>query len=143
MNHIEIHFPNLRAEGYQITSQQTKSYNCIAWAAGDNSKWWWPDSNYMYFWPDGIPRDNSLNSFLLMFGRFGFTQTNSSEYEEGFEKVAVYVNSTGVTHAARQLTSGKWTSKLGADHDIEHTLDGLNGVIYGSVGMILKRSAHN
>ena len=42
--------------------------------------------------------------------------------------------SVSPTHAARQLESGEWTSKLGKDfEDIPHTtLDALNGPVYGS-----------
>jgi regulator of protease activity HflC (stomatin/prohibitin superfamily) len=43
-------------------------------------------------------------------------------------------------HAARQLPSGMWTSKLGALEDIEHQLEGLAGDRYGKIGQILKRS---
>ena len=47
--------------------------------------------------------------------------------EAGFEKVALYASASGnVTHAARQMPSGAWTSKLGVMEDIEHaTLSGL------------------
>ena len=44
-----------------------------------------------------------------------------------------------VKHAARQLTSGRWTSKVGQNIDIEHTLAGLEGPFYGEVVRILKR----
>jgi hypothetical protein len=43
------------------------------------------------------------------------------------------------THAAQQLSNGKWTSKLGRWQDIEHELDGLVGEMYGTVKQILKR----
>lgn len=66
-------------------------------------------------------------------------------YEEGFEKIAIYIDSHGKpTHAARQLSSGKWTSKLGQLEDIEHSnLDDVTGLHYGSVGAILKRQKKN
>jgi hypothetical protein len=42
---------------------------------------------------------------------------------------------------ARQLSNGKWTSKLGQDEDIEHeNLEGLVGEIYGSVVCIMKKT---
>jgi hypothetical protein len=45
-----------------------------------------------------------------------------------------------VTHAARQLPSGAWTSKLGDWEDIEHNaLSGLESSFYGRVSIILKR----
>jgi hypothetical protein len=43
------------------------------------------------------------------------------------------------THAARQLRSGAWTSKLGISEDVEHELRALEGEIYGVVALILTR----
>ncbi len=64
-----------------------------------------------------------------------------SEFEQGFEKIAIYVNNMGKpTHAARQLPSGYWTSKLGRWIDIEHTLAGLTESEYGSVAQVLRRA---
>ena len=37
---IERDFPNLLTTGYEITSPDTIDYNCIAWAAEDNERWW-------------------------------------------------------------------------------------------------------
>jgi hypothetical protein len=56
------------------------------------------------------------------------------------EKIAIFADATGSpTHAARQLTSGRWTSKLGEAEDIEHELRAIEGDIYGTVVAILKR----
>jgi hypothetical protein len=63
-----------------------------------------------------------------------------AELQPGWEKVALYGNLYMYTHAARQLVSGKWTSKLGALEDIEHdTLDDVAGGDYGEVVEIMKR----
>jgi hypothetical protein len=52
----------------------------------------------------------------------------------------LFADAAGIpTHAARQLTSGAWTSKLGNAADIEHELRALEGEIYGVVALILKR----
>jgi hypothetical protein len=40
---LESLFPNLRADPYAVTSPASTVYNCIAWAAGDNTRWWEPD----------------------------------------------------------------------------------------------------
>jgi hypothetical protein len=32
-------FPNLNKVGYRVTSEATPQYNCIAFAAGDTTKW--------------------------------------------------------------------------------------------------------
>ncbi|MBI3604951.1 MAG: hypothetical protein HY202_02870 [Nitrospirae bacterium] len=136
---IELNFPNLSRLEYQITSPQTPEYNCIAWAACDNTRWWWPANDY--FWPEGVERNETLEAFIQAYKTFGFESCQTQLLETGFEKVAIYVDSHGgPTHAARQLRSGKWTSKLGPYKDIEHnSLESLNGKEYGSVGCILKR----
>ena len=63
--------------------------------------------------------------------------------EDGFEKVAVYHNDEGYTHAALQLADGKWTSKLGDYEDIRHeSFDALYGDSedeYGKLFCIMKR----
>jgi len=57
-----------------------------------------------------------------------------------FEKVAIYALDGEPTHAARQLSDGTWTSKLGKDIDITHTLRALEGSTYGQVAAYLKRA---
>jgi hypothetical protein len=60
--------------------------------------------------------------------------------ETGFDKVALYGNTFLYTHAARQLSDGKWTSKLGKAEDIEHdTPEVVAGGIYGEVVEIMRR----
>jgi hypothetical protein len=62
--------------------------------------------------------------------------------EPGFEKVALFSDGLYYTHAARQLASGKWTSKLGKAEDIEHdTPDDLAGGVYGDVVQVMRRSS--
>src|SRR5437899_2905929 len=40
---LEEVFPGLRGQSYRITSPADHRYNCIAFAAGDDHKSWWPD----------------------------------------------------------------------------------------------------
>lgn len=138
---IEKYFPNLSKDGYSPTSPATPEYNCIAWAAGDDGVWWWPDPYGDYYWPSKIPRTETIEAFIKAYESLGYSICNNVVLEEGFEKVAVYAGSDKKpTHAARQLDSGRWTSKLGGLEDIEHaTLDGLISDSYGSIAVILKR----
>lgn len=136
---IEKSIPNLLAYGYTVTSPETVEYNCIAWVAGDTTAWWWPDVQYQYYWPPEIPRSETIETFIKAYETLGYTICDNAEYEDGFEKVAIYVASNGKpTHADRQLSNDLWTSKLGRLEDIEHSLDGLVGSIYGSVAVIMK-----
>jgi hypothetical protein len=137
---IELSFPNLIIDGYAITSPATPDYNCIAWAAEDNQAWWWPDQQLCYYWPTEIPRKEALEFFIMAYKTLGYSVCEDPAYENNFEKIAIFANSAGKpTHAARQLHSGKWTSKLGSSEDIEHALDGVSGSEYGSVAVIMKR----
>lgn len=137
---LEAEFPRLNNLGYRITSPQSNYYNCIAWAARDLNRWWWPDPNQQYYWPEEALRQEVLEAFIQAFSLLGFVRCDNAELEPGIEKIAIYVDSNNKPkHAARQLVSGKWTSKLGRNVDIEHELDGLIGTEYGNVGCILKR----
>jgi hypothetical protein len=61
--------------------------------------------------------------------------------ELGLEKIAVYAREGEYTHAARQLPTGKWSSKLGVDVLIEHdTPEAVAGGVYGAVFQFLKRA---
>ena len=132
-------FPFLAAEGFTETSPPATGYNCIAWAAGRTDEWWWPAPTGAYSWPDGVPRTETLDSFLLAFQTLGYVECDHGDLELGFEKVALYVAQGKPSHAARQLPGGRWTSKLGKWIDITHSLRGLVGPTYGQVAAFMKR----
>ena len=70
----------------------------------------------------------------------GYEECEDGMLEEGYKKVAIYVNSDGPQHAALQMESGRWTSKLGSLEDIEHeTPEVLNGDFYGNASVFLKK----
>ena len=133
-------FPNLETEGYQETSPASGKYNCIAWAAGVTSEWWWPDPNGAYPWPAGVPRAVTIDAFLQAFATQGFQSCETSDLETGFEKIAIFSLQGKPTHAARQLPDGLWSSKLGKYLDITHGLQGLEGPVYGKATHFMKRA---
>ena len=134
---LESLFPNLLNGKYKITSPESIKYNCIAWAAGDNQNWWEP---FYYNWPGGATFDISIGSIISAFKILGYEPCDNSNFENNYEKVAIYVEYGEFTHLARQLDSGNWTSKLGTLEDIEHqTLKALEDSDYGKVAVILKR----
>ncbi len=140
---IERIFPGLIGTGYQVTSPQDDTYNCIAWAAGDTTQWWWPGEpaapDNSPYWPSGVPRLETLKAFREAFATLGYTVCDDDRLEAGFEKIAVFALLGAPKHAARQLPSGRWTSKLGEWEDIEHALHDLTGMVYGSVALVMKR----
>jgi hypothetical protein len=139
---LEAAFPGLRATSYQVTSPADPSYNCIAWAVGANADWWWPlSADRKTYWPAGAPREVSLSAFVATVLALGYTVCSGESVESGSAKIALFVDSAGVpTHAARQLPTGRWTSKLGQSVDIEHDLRALEGDVYGAVAVILQRT---
>lgn len=137
---LEQAFPGLRDKHYKITSPRDKRYNCIAWAAHDMTCWWWPDAQYLYYWPAEAPRAYTVEAYAAAYSLQGFKECDSDAPESGYEKVAIFVDPKGKpTHAARQNADGTWTSKLGPNIDIEHDLHALEGVQYGNVDLLMKR----
>ncbi len=122
--YLSIVLPGLAGSDYAITSSATDDYNCIAWAIGETERWWDPFDPKRY-WPAGIPRDDSVESIAQCFAAAGFSICEHGDHEPGIEKLALYADDEGFTHVARQLESGRWTSKLGDDVDVEHDLDAL------------------
>jgi len=133
---LESDFLRLRESGYQITSDPDDRYNCVAWAAGDQRKWW--DPSYGYYWPVAA-RLKSVEGFMSVFRSLGYELCESRDVEPGFEKIAIYANGLWPTHVARQLENGNWTSKCGEEEDIEHNLQGLEGGDNGRVVVVMKR----
>lgn len=133
-------FPNLEAETFQETSPATEKYNCIAWAVGSETQWWWPDPNEAYHWPKGVPRMVTLEAFFAAFETLNYQPCETADLETGAEKIAIYSLEGKPTHAARQLPDGKWSSKLGKFIDITHTLKGLEGPVYGKATHFMKRA---
>jgi hypothetical protein len=131
-------FPNLVSGGYELISPETEDYNCIAYAAGDEKRWWWPDPLNMYFWP--ATRALTLAAFVEAFETLGYKRCVDGSLEAGHEKIAIFMNQNGPKHAARQKNDGTWCSKLGDDKDIEHPqLAAVAGPLYGTAVQFMRR----
>lgn len=138
-------FPNLNSQNHQITSPRKNRYNCIAWAAGCTTLFWWPDDKG--FWPKGVPLEETLTAFLAAFATLGYEECPDGFLEEGIEKVVLYVKHDDAsgelkpTHMARQLNNGLWTSKLGRTEDIQHmNVEDVSGPAYGEPIKYMRRT---
>jgi hypothetical protein len=134
--------PNLTASNHIVTSPYKRRYNCIAYAAGDQTKWWWP--TFRDYWPPNVPRHETLDAFVMAFATLGYTECPDGTLELNHEKIAIYAKViAGVllpTHGARQLPDGRWSSKLGMYEDIRHdTLNDVSCFAYGSAVKFMKR----
>jgi hypothetical protein len=144
VDRLALLFPSPTASDYAITSPAAPDYNCIAWAADDTSRWWEPVPVPLpsYYWPEGVSHELTLTSYMHAFESIGYHVCGDDHLEEGFEKIALYATADGLpTHAARQLASGEWTSKLGKSVDIRHrSLAALEGELYGQVACVMRRA---
>ena len=144
----EAYFSRMNGGNYEVTSEETAVYNCIAYAAHADDAWWWPAEGIPgVHWPEDVPCEETVEAFLAAYATLGFAPCADAGHEHGVEKIALYCDGSGTpTHAARQLASGRWTSKLGEWEDIEHhTPDVLESrspdeLGYGSVTIYLSRS---
>ena len=141
---LEKLFPRLRNTSYRITEPASARYNCIAHAAGRDDAWWQPnpEPTKKTYWPPGVAEEWTLDTLATVLVTLGYFPCDNPTLESGFEKIALYADATGeATHAARQLPSGAWTSKLGDLEQIEHAnLEALEGLEYGRAVRFLKRS---
>lgn len=140
---IEQDFPGLTEDGWQITSEIDSGYNCVAFAVHDTRQFWDPDGIGVrgYYWPPGVAREDTLQAWIKVFEIHGFRFCPDGNLESWFEKIAIYSDDNSIpTHVARQLPSGKWTSKLGKSEDIEHdSVRGLESNLYGKAVVFMKR----
>jgi len=136
---IRKSFPRLSNTDFRVTSDPDDQYNCIAWAAGSCTEWWWP-AEFKY-WPAGVPREVTIEAFVQAFETVGFTVCANPDAVNGFEKIVIFVKSGRPTHAAFLIPGGTWWgSKLGRSHDIEHrTPHGVGGAAYGEPTVFMQR----
>ncbi|HEX3497139.1 MAG TPA: hypothetical protein VHT02_08205 [Methylocella sp.] len=118
-------------------------YNCWAFAAGDNTRWWQPDPSNQYYWPS-IMQEFTVPAFIDAYQTCGYVPCANGLLEPSCEKIVIYTTANGiVTHAARQLSDGRWISKLGDAEDIIHqTAESLVGDVYGHPVCFMSRSTY-
>ena len=132
-------FPKLNDYNHQKTSPKSSKYNCFAWATGHDDRW--VDPYNRRFW---LGADGSVDGVISHFAAFGYEECHNIDLDPEYEKVVIYAkHENGVqspTHAARQLPTGWWTSKLGPNEDIEHSdPSDLNSNDYGEPICFMRR----
>jgi hypothetical protein len=133
-------FPNSYQEPFIQTSQFDPSYNCIAWAANDSNRWYEPDPDGDYFWPQEVPREYTIEAYIQLYQHIGYEPCDNGDFEVGYQKVAIFSSDMiTASHAARQLNADHWTSKLGKDIDVSHSIFSISDGFYGHVVQFLKR----
>lgn len=143
-------FPQLQKDpNFKVTSKSDYKYNCIAWAAIYDDRWIWPPTSYSldgvyYYWPENTKNTDNVSSFIEMFEKKGYEKCSSYDFEKGYRKIALYAGENETcTHGARQISNGLWTSKLGAEQDIQHGSPySIEGDNYGKVYCIMKKKVY-
>ena len=139
----EIYYPNLSDDKHCVTSGSSRSYNCIAYAVGVEDRRWEPsDDPTEAFWPADVSREDSLDSYISLFTSLGYEHCSDGHLDPGFEKVAIYTDSSGMfTHVAKQEPDGQWISKMGDLEDIKHSSpEVVEGRWNGVVNQFLRRN---
>ena len=132
-------FPNLANEGFEIVDQPTEQYNCIAYAAGDTSKWWWPDG--INYWPPWARETSRIESLIEVFAGLGYEQCAHNDTEDGYQRVVLYEVDGEMKHAAMQMPNLRWRSKMGQGPVIEHlSPESLSGGMYGDATAYMLRA---
>lgn len=104
-------------------------------------RWWWPTTRSPAYWPAGCALLPSTDSFVAAFETLGFGLCSNGNHDASLEKIVFYVGYDGnVTHAARQLPDGEWTSKLGRLEDIRHVTPDVLRRPYGIPLVYMARS---
>lgn len=140
---LATRFPNLTDNNNSVVSPRSRLYNCFAWACGVDTLRYAPNDPDLR-WPDNLPEvDDDLDAMEALFASMGYQRCDSADLEPATEKIAIYTYADGeLAHAARQVESGRWASKMGLQsEDIEH--DSLEDVAgenaYGSPAIIMSR----
>jgi hypothetical protein len=133
---LRLDFPGLNESDFEITSPVDRQYNCIAWAANDNARWWWPDPNA--YWPTNRS-DVTIGNFEEAFATLGYTRGETDSSPAVVERLLLYLNNGVPTHAARQLENGMWAAKLGQAWDVEHQKSAFCGGAYGEASIMFER----
>jgi hypothetical protein len=134
-----------------ITSSSTVDYNCFAWAASKDDEWWDPNPMKEGYWPPDVLRQETLQSYIAAYQTIDYEICDGEDFEEGFEKIAIYVNDIGKpAHAARQLPGGEWTSKIGVWEDVKHEFSEkfifeIRGktIDYGKIAAVMRKKIKN
>lgn len=87
-----------------------------------------------------MPRNDSIANIIDFLVLAGFSACENSVKLPGIEKIAIYTDGDTPLHLARQLSDGRWASKLGRIIDVIHTTpEAVGGGQYGNPTIFMAR----
>jgi hypothetical protein len=138
-------FPDGVPDGVTVTADDTisgllgdpLSYNCIGWTLCSRL--------FRFVWPppaiDRGPAGPKLAWFDKLYLSHGWHIAASCTPARGKRKIALYCDSNGPTHAAKQVKDDLWESKCGvAPRITHHGTAALAGGLYGQVCRCYEKS---
>lgn len=69
---LEVKWPNLSSTDYRVTSGKSQEYNCFAWAAGEEDRWWQPVPGEQFYWPEGVLQAETLAAYIEAYQTLGY-----------------------------------------------------------------------
>src|SRR5713226_5698628 len=82
---IEAEYPNLKNSGWKLQSPSTMDYQCIAWAACDATRRWWPGPFPVpppsTYWPKHVCDEETVDCFIRAFAGLGYKVCQSDAFE--------------------------------------------------------------
>lgn len=124
---------------FHLTSPSTYQYNCIAYAMGMQDRWV-DSANLPWHWWPPVHKGMAETDLIEAFRFFGFEVCGMDDsIEADYDKVALYRNVDGWTHAARVVDNGIYHSKFGASYDGTHSCGDVLQAQYGDPFVIMRR----
>jgi len=122
----------------------SKEYNYVASTFEIDTTAIWPKGTDGWIplpfppWPAELPRKLETPIFTEFFAKYGEYDVGSPGPDD--EGIAIYTTAIEVSHVARKVARGPWTSKLGEDAAIAHrTLQAIEGGAYKNVDLLMRR----
>lgn len=124
---------------FMLTSPFTYRYNCIAYAMGMQDRWV-DGANLPWHWWPPVHKGMDVSDLIEAFRFFGFEECGMDDsLDIEYDKVALYCNAEGWTHAARVVGNGVYHSKFGASYDGTHSNGDVLEAQYGNPFIIMRR----
>ncbi len=122
-----------------LTSPFTYLYNCIAYAMGMEDRWVDSAGLPWHWWPP-VHKGTNESDLVDAFRYFGFEECGMDDsVDANYDKVALYCNADGWTHAARVVGDGVYHSKFGASYNGTHSRGDVLQAQYGNPFVIMRR----